>query len=147
MEIYQVVKRKDVVSCENIRDHIAKDPFFFFRHFQQRFRSMLILKKDGPLGNVIHFFYRVEYQQRGAEHVHAFFWDKEAPKEDASDGEKLAYITKYVTCRMPDEKTEPELHKVIRGSGMHWRRHSKTCMRRMRIGNKIIWPERRVTNA
>ena len=28
----------------------------------------------GPLGKVEHFFYRIEYQARGAPHVHAVLW-------------------------------------------------------------------------
>lgn len=43
------------------------------RHFQYRLDCLmkdLILSDANPLGEVIHFFYRIEFQQRGSPHAH-----------------------------------------------------------------------------
>lgn len=49
--------------------------------------SEIILKPDGPLGEIIHFMFRIEYQARGTQHIHCMLWDKNAPGDDASDDE------------------------------------------------------------
>ena len=81
------------IDNTNIRDAIAKDVFFFARHFQKRLRALfdkVILKKDGPLGNVVHHSFRLEYQMRGTQHVHGLLWVKDAPAPDAS-GQEVRY--------------------------------------------------------
>ena len=58
----------ELVNRSNIRDYIAKDPTIWCRHFQTRIRAFKkhFLSSNGPLGRVIHFFYRIEYQMRGS---------------------------------------------------------------------------------
>ncbi|CAI2355503.1 unnamed protein product [Caenorhabditis sp. 36 PRJEB53466] len=85
------------------------------------------------LGVVTHYFYRVEYQHRGTQHVHCLFWTKDRPQADASAAEVEAFLDKYVTCRMPDAKTEPELYAAVKNNQMHWPTHSKTSRRRRKI--------------
>ncbi|CAD6195076.1 unnamed protein product [Caenorhabditis auriculariae] len=55
------------------------------------------MEKDGPLGTLIHHFWRLEYQQRETQHVHCLFWALEKPKEEASPQEVADYLDKYVT--------------------------------------------------
>ena len=49
--------------------------------------QQVITKEGGPLGNIIHWFCRIEYQHRGTQHAHIVLWAKDAPKEDAPDEE------------------------------------------------------------
>ncbi len=44
-----------------------------------------------PIGKVIDYFYRVEFQQRGSPHIHCLFWVENAPKlnEDNEDNDAL----------------------------------------------------------
>lgn len=46
-----------------------------------------------PFGEIVDFFNRVEFQQRGSPHIHGLFWIKDAP-EYGSDSE--VDITKFV---------------------------------------------------
>ncbi|CAO4359779.1 unnamed protein product [Caenorhabditis nigoni] len=95
------------VNGDNIRDVIAKDPVIFSRYWQKRVRSILknvLLAEDGPLGNVIHYYLRTEYQHRGTEHVHALFWCSDAPRADSNpeafvgtNKDVIAYVTAYTT--------------------------------------------------
>lgn len=155
LEIYRNAYPEDDINSENIRDWIARDPFFFSRRFQNRLSAVMrevLLQKDGPLGTITHFFHRIEYQQRGTEHVHMLLWAKDAPGKDASDEEasklfylfiyfilfqKLAFITKHVTARLPSKKKEPELYRIISQHQTHHKNHSKTCLRVVRYGKKV----------
>ncbi len=60
----------------------------------------------GPLGKVSHYFWRYEYQARGAPHIHALIWIEGSPilKEDLSNEEEVKeFIDQHITCRLPDE--------------------------------------------
>ena len=45
----------------------------FMKRFQL-FRSKVLADKDGPLGNVVDYWWRAEYQKRGAVHIHLVVW-------------------------------------------------------------------------
>lgn len=55
-------------------------------------------------------------------------WIKDAPKsEDSLDSTIYGFIDKYISCKMPDPKTDPELHKIVSEVQVHSRKHSKSC--------------------
>ncbi|CAB4007911.1 Hypothetical predicted protein [Paramuricea clavata] len=75
---------------------IQKDPVTCARNFEhmvQLFIHNFIKSSNHPIGEVIDFFYRVEFQQRGSPHIHGLFWIKNAPEygKDSDD-----YIAKFV---------------------------------------------------
>jgi len=51
---------------------IARDPVSTLRFLDNKFQVMLdfICSKDHPIGEVIHYFWRREYQGRGVQHLH-----------------------------------------------------------------------------
>lgn len=89
-----------------------------------------------PFGEITHYFYRIEYQTRGTQHVHMLLWAKDAPKSDADENTIVRYIDDHVTARMPDEASEPELHRLVNRHQLHWEKHSKTCSREVRYRGK-----------
>ena len=65
------------------------------------------------LGKVTHFFWKKEYQARGAPHYHVLLWIDDAPvigKHPPKD--VLNWIEGKITCHIPDEKASPEIHIV-----------------------------------
>lgn len=79
------------------------------RYFDHRFQSFLacvacVLKsKMNPTGQIQHYFYRVELQQRGSPHVHMLVWIKDAPVYNGTNQNKVEnFIDSYVT-REKDE--------------------------------------------
>lgn len=113
---------------KKISEMCVFDPVIFVRFFFKRVEAVfkeLILRKNGVLGNVIHFWRRIEYQRRGAPHVHCFVWVKDSPKLGvAPDHEVTAFIDKYITCRMPDEISEVVLYdRVVR-----FQTHKRPCL-------------------
>ena len=62
---------------------VQKDPVTCSRYFDHRVQEFLntVLKNAfEPIGKVLDFFYRVEFQQRGSPHIHMLIWIENAPK-------------------------------------------------------------------
>lgn len=71
---------------------IATDPVSVSRFMDNKFRAMLdfICSKSNPIGEVIHYFWRREYQTRGTQHFHLLIWIKDAPILEVSSTEDVA---------------------------------------------------------
>ena len=83
-----------------------------------------------PIGEIVDYFYRVEFQQRGSPHIHGLFWVKGAPQYERSCNEDIVkFVDKYITCFKPNSSNEME---DLINLQMH--RHAKTCKK---AGQKI----------
>ncbi|KAG1927220.1 ATP-dependent DNA helicase PIF1 [Pimephales promelas] len=114
-------------KCEILRSN----PVTAMRMFEKRVEALmrdLINSPARPIGEVIDFFYRVEFQLRGSPHIHCLFWVKDAPEfEKDEDQDVCDFIDKYISCKLPDPDKDPELHKIVSEVQMHSRNHSKSC--------------------
>ena len=80
--------------------------------FHAFFRKVII--KGGVLGKVDHFYWKKEYQNRGAPHYHVLIWIRDAPVIDRDEPENiLEWIQKRITCHIPDKDGSPELHRLV----------------------------------
>ena len=62
-----------------------------------------VLKKGEVLGKVDHFYWKKEYQARGAPHYHVLLWIRDAPVIGQDDPDKvLSWIQERITCQIPD---------------------------------------------
>lgn len=117
-------------KCQILRSN----PVTVARMFDHRFHTFLkyvILSDAKPIGKVIDYFYRIEFQQRGSPHTHCIFWIEDAPKfEENSDEEVVEFIDRYVTCEIPDQTEDRELHDIVMAVQQHSKNHSKTCKKR-----------------
>ncbi|KAJ8019324.1 hypothetical protein HOLleu_42141 [Holothuria leucospilota] len=100
-----------------------------FEHRAQTFMQNVILSDSNPIGEVIDYFYRVEFQERGWPHLHCLFWIKGAPqyKPLADTSSVIQFITRYISCRMPSPESDKELHDIVCSVQMHSKSHSKSC--------------------
>ncbi|RXN36816.1 replicase helicase endonuclease [Labeo rohita] len=114
-------------KCEILRSN----PVTAMRMFEKRVEALmrdLINSPAQPIGEVIDFFYRVEFQLRGSPHIHCLFWVKDAPEfEKDQDQDVCDFIDKYISCKLPDPDRDPELHRIVSEVQMHSRNHSKSC--------------------
>ena len=104
----------------------AEDPLSVSRKFSQDFFKTVILKG----GTVTHHFYK-EYQSRGAPHYHILLWIEGAPVAGADEEEVLRWIQERITCRTPEDESNPELHQLVTRYQYH--KCSKYCQRRKRV--------------
>ena len=109
-------KVNDVPDTYPIGKLCTEDPISVSRKFSQKFHDFfqtVILKGDG-LGHVTHYFYKKEYQARGAPHYHILLWIEGAPTVGKDKAEEvLRWIQERITCRIPEEDSNPELHQLV----------------------------------
>ena len=81
---------------------VQKDPVTCSRYFDHRVQEFLntVLKSScEPIGKLLYYFYRVEFQQRGSPHIHMLVWIENAPTlETNSEREIVQFVDKYLTC-------------------------------------------------
>ena len=83
-----------------------------------------------PIGEVIDFFWRIEFQLRGSPHVHSLWWIKDAPDLDTKAGSQSApeFIDRYISVQVPDEGCgKDELKSTILRVQQH--KHTTTCQK------------------
>ena len=84
------------------------------------------------LGKVAQFYWKKEYQARGAPHYHVLLWIEGAPTiGHDSPEEVLAWIEDRITCHVPDQESNPELHRLVTRYQMH--KCSNYCKRKTKI--------------
>lgn len=121
-----------------ISELIAYDPVSTSRFMCIKFKAMIdfICSADHPIGEVIHYFWRLEYQTRGIQHMHCMIWIKDAPVLGKSpDEEVVTFIQKYVTCAIPDENVSPTLYETVTSDQNH--KHNSYCMRTKKTETNI----------
>ena len=93
-----------------------------FEHMVQLFIKDVSKSTAEPLGQIVDYFYRVEFQQRGSPHIYALFWVKGAPEYgEASDNTIDHFVDKYVTCK---NNQSDEMRELI---NLQLHRHAKAC--------------------
>ena len=72
------------------------NPVVMAKHFQNRvetFFSEVLPSKSNPIGKVIYYALRIEFQMRGSPHLHALIWTADCPKLTCDT--KDAYVEIY----------------------------------------------------
>ena len=89
----------------------------------------VILSGMHPIGQILNFDDRREFQNRGTEHMQAPIHVVDAAKIDENnDSEVIEFIDKYITCALPDEEKYPEMNKLVRKVQTH--HHTTTCRKK-----------------
>ncbi|XP_062616868.1 uncharacterized protein LOC134278575 [Saccostrea cucullata] len=113
---------------------LRSNPVTVARMFEHRFHMFqrhVILSPSKPIGNVIDFFVRVEFQQRGSPHMHCLYWVENAPKFGEDEEETVCdFIDRYITCALPSENDDAELRGIVLGVQQHSKNHSKSCRKK-----------------
>jgi len=118
----------------------AMDPLNVSIHFHKQWKAIftkLINNKDKPLfGQVEDYFWQIEYQARGAPHVHLILWIKDAPVLGRNTVEEVqAYIQSIITCSMPDPDKSPTLHELVKQFQTH--KCDTYCTKTFKKNNKF----------
>ena len=106
---------------------VQKDPVTCSRYFDHRVQEFLntVLKSScEPIGKLLDYFNRVEFQQRGSPHIHMLVLIENAPTlEKNSEREIVQFVDKYLTCNTDNEKTANLV-------GLQSHKHSRTCRKK-----------------
>ena len=109
------------------------------RQFSSKFHAFFntIIIKGEVLGTVDHFYWKKEYQTRGAPHYHVLLWIRDAPMIGRDDPSKvLAWIEERITCHIPDQENNPELHNLVTRYQLH--KCSNYCKRKRKRGKTFV---------
>ena len=135
-EITEYLRRvNNVSSSYNIGRLCTEDPISVSRKFSLKFHAFFrkVILNGEVLGKVDHFYWKKEYQARGAPHYHVLLWIRGAPVIGRNDPDRvLAWIQERITCHIPDQKSSPELHWLVTRYQSH--KCSNYCKRRKKCG-------------
>ena len=117
------------LSWEEKCNILASNPVTCARMFDHRvklFLSRVIRSPANPIGEVIDWFYRVEWQARGSPHIHCLFWIKDAPiLGKDSDQTVCDFIDQFISCQIPPQNVD--LHRKVSTFQKHSKNHTKSC--------------------
>ena len=94
----------------------TEDPISVSRKFSQKFHDFFqtVILKEKVLGPAAHYFYKKEYQAWRTPHYHILLWIEGAPVEgDYKPEVVLQWIQERITCCIPDQHSNPELHQLV----------------------------------
>ncbi|XP_065928750.1 uncharacterized protein [Magallana gigas] len=127
-------RNPDQMEWSEKNDVLRSNPVTVARMFEHRFQMFhkeVILSPADPIGKVVDYFQRVEFQQRGSPHMHCLYWVENAPNIDSDGVEAVCnFIDKYVTCAVPTESSDKELRKCVLEVQQHSKKHSKSCRKK-----------------
>ena len=87
------------------------------KHFQYRvetFFTEVLLSKSQPIGKIVYYALRIEFQMRGSPHLHALIWTEDCPKLTSETEEAyIEFIDKQVQAYLPNKDKDPELHDLV----------------------------------
>ena len=109
------------------------------RKFSLKFHAFFktVLLKGEVLGTVEHFYWKKEYQARGAPHYHVLLWIKDAPVIGRDDTDAvLSWMQERITCNIPNKQSDSELHSLVTRYQLH--KCSRYCKRRQKCSNTYI---------
>ena len=105
----------EALSFEEKSNWLRRNPVTAARHFHYRLNTFFqdFLKSTAnPLGEIVDYGIRIEFQARGSPHAHCVIWGKDAPKHGVNSDEKVcAFIDQYITCAVP--KTDCKLKNLV----------------------------------
>ena len=123
----------------NVGKLCTEDPVSVSRQFSNKFHCFFqtVIVKGQVLGKVAQFYWKKEYQARGAPHYHVLLWIEGAPIIGESKPERvITWIEERITCHIPNEKSNPELYRLVTRYQMH--KCSNYCRRRRKVANNTF---------
>ena len=123
-------KEIEVLSFEQKSNWLRRNPVTAARHFHYRLNTFFqeFLKSMAmPLGEIVDYGIRIEFQARGSPHAHCVIWVKNAPRYGIDNVDKVCdFIDQYITCAILE--MESKLRDLILLLQQH--KHSTYCKRK-----------------
>ena len=115
------------------------NPLIVAKHFQYRvetFFTEILLTNANPIGKIIYYALRIEFQMRGSPHLHALIWTSDCPKlTQETKQDYIEYVDQHVQAYLPDKDKDPDLHESVKKYQTH--SHSKSCRKYKNIASRF----------
>ena len=70
-----------------------------FQHRVEKFFTEYILSDSHPIGHILEYVIKIEFQMWGSPHVHCLLWVKDSPKINEDPDEVVCqFIDNYITA-------------------------------------------------
>ena len=119
----------DLMSYDDRCKLLSSNPVVVAKHFQYRLECLfrdILFSDNNPVGKVLYYAIRIEFQFRGSPHAHCFLWVKFYSSLNENTLDIFAdYIDKYISAYLPDPLQFPDLYNLVKTYQTHT--HSKTC--------------------
>ena len=98
-----------------------------FQHRVEVLFTEYILSHSHPIGNILKYVIKIEFQMRGSPHAHCLLWVKDSPKINEDPDEVVCqFIDKYITAQIPEPVCANEIDiKLVKQLQKHV--HSDYC--------------------
>ena len=117
------------LSFDEKSNWLKHNPVTAARHFHYRLNVFFqdFLKSTAkPLGEIVDYAIRIEFQARGSPHAHCVIWVKDAPEYGEQSNDIVCnFIDQYVSCKVPKE--DGKLKDLVLLLQKH--KHSSYCRR------------------
>ena len=118
------------MTVKDRADHLKGNPAIAAWMFQYRvecFEAKYLKHPSNPLGKLIDSVFKIEFQQRGAPHVHGLLWIEGAPRVDVdSDESVVRFIDRHISGAMPTEGEDVRYMRcLVKKFQLH--KHSTYC--------------------
>ena len=105
----------DSLSYINEKCSLLKlNPVIVAKHFQHRvetFFTDVLLSNAKPIGKIVYYTFRIEFQMRGSPHLHSLICTSDCPElKDGSEEAYITYIDKHVQGGLPNKEHDCEFH-------------------------------------
>ena len=156
-EIIQVVAKQygEELSADQIEKltwsekliYLKRNPVIVARQIDHIFKQLwgkVILSGMHPIGQILNYDERREFQNRGTEHIHAPIHIVGAPildeDNDHNDNNVIDFIDKHISCSLPDKDLYPELSSLVKEVQTH--HHTKSCRKKKGVTCRFNapWP-------
>ena len=105
------------------------NPVIVAKHFQHRVETFfkdVLLSNAKPIGNIVYYALRIEFQMRGSPHLHSLIWTSDCPElKDGSEEAYIRYIDEHVQGSLPNRENDCEFHDLVNMYQKHT--HSRSC--------------------
>ena len=79
-----------------------------------------------PIGKIIYYAIRIEFQMRDSPHAHCLLWTSDCPQlTEDNIQDYIDFIDQHVSDELPDISYDPELYRLVNFYQRH--SHSRTC--------------------
>ena len=140
-ELFHILSR---IKGENITDEeidnlsynekcslLNLNPVIVAKHFQHKVETFfkdVLLSNAKPIGKIVYYALRIEFQMRGSPHLHSLIWTSDYPEfKDGSEEAYIRYIDDHVQGNLPNRENDCEFHDLVKMYQKHT--HSRSCKR------------------
>ncbi|XP_078375419.1 uncharacterized protein LOC144658809 isoform X2 [Oculina patagonica] len=138
-ELFQILSR---VKGENLTEEeidslsynekcslLNLNPVIAAKHFQYRVETFfkdVLLSNANPIGKIVYYALRIEFQMRGSPHLHSLIWTSDCPElKQGNEQAYIRYIDEHVQGSLPKRENDSKLYDLVNLYQKHT--HSRSC--------------------